>query len=268
MISRDCYDCYDCYDCDGPWLVPQAKHAIIKSMISRESTWHPRYGVSPGYGSVVYNGLQEVFTATATAALESGAMPYAKGVIDNHFCFYVREDGMVWHRTEELPASARMLTVLALYYAYSADASFMLQHFDKARALADLLMARHAASLQYGQDDPRYGIPMGEDEALHADISLGELMLNEAQPRHWYASAAEFYRAAADIGAAWSAIGKTAQRADVASQARGVSRLGGGATRRLVDALGAAERALVDRGSLERAQRALCRPREGAVELV
>ena len=33
-----------------------------------------RYGVSPGYGSVVYNGRPETFLATASAALESGAM--------------------------------------------------------------------------------------------------------------------------------------------------------------------------------------------------
>ena len=35
----------------------QATHALVKSMISREGTWHPRYGVSPGYGSVVYREL-------------------------------------------------------------------------------------------------------------------------------------------------------------------------------------------------------------------
>ena len=94
---------------NGTWLALQATHALIKSMISRESTWHPRYavpwanpnpnpspnpdsnpnpspspspkptlaltryGVSPGYGSVVYNGRPETFLATASAALESGA---------------------------------------------------------------------------------------------------------------------------------------------------------------------------------------------------
>ena len=42
-----------------------------------------------------YNGLPETFIATATAALECGAMRYAAGVIDNQFSFYVRDDGMV-----------------------------------------------------------------------------------------------------------------------------------------------------------------------------
>ena len=52
------------------WLLAQATHAMIKSMISRESKWHPRYGVSPGYGSVVWNGVPDTLVATATAALE------------------------------------------------------------------------------------------------------------------------------------------------------------------------------------------------------
>ena len=54
-----------------------------------------RYGVKPGYGDIVHDGLLGVFTATATAALEWGAMPYAKGIIDNQFKHYVRESGMV-----------------------------------------------------------------------------------------------------------------------------------------------------------------------------
>ena len=74
---------------NGTWLAEQAEHAIVKAMITRESTWHPRYGISPGYGSVEYNGLPEVFIATATAAIETGAMPFAAGVIDNWFTHYV-----------------------------------------------------------------------------------------------------------------------------------------------------------------------------------
>jgi hypothetical protein len=58
----------------------------------------PRYGVRPGYGNVDNDGLLPVFIATATAALEWGAMPYASGVIGNQFSFYVRADGTIWHR--------------------------------------------------------------------------------------------------------------------------------------------------------------------------
>ena len=39
----------------------------------------PRYGVLPGYGITMQNGFEDVFTSTAMAAVEWGAMPYAKG---------------------------------------------------------------------------------------------------------------------------------------------------------------------------------------------
>ena len=113
-------------------------------MIVRQNIWHPRYGIMPGFGAMSYNGLLDVFTATATAALEYGALPYAAGIIDNHFKFYVRDDGMVWHQSQELPATARMLTVLANAYQYGGNGSLVLQHFEKAKAAALLLIARHA----------------------------------------------------------------------------------------------------------------------------
>ena len=56
---------------NGTWLKNQALHAIVRSMITRQNTWEPRYGVCPGYGSSSYHGLQDVFTTTATAASES-----------------------------------------------------------------------------------------------------------------------------------------------------------------------------------------------------
>jgi hypothetical protein len=127
---------------NGTWLELQARQTIVRSMISRENTWHPRYGVNPGYGDIKHDGLLSVFTATATAALEYGAMVYAKGVIDNQFKYYVRDDGMVWYRATELPATARMLTILALYHSYSnSDDAFLLQHFSKAQSLARLLVS-------------------------------------------------------------------------------------------------------------------------------
>ena len=63
------------------------------------------------------HGVPDVFTSTATAALEMGALVYAKGVIDNQFRHYVRADGMINHRGMQVPASCRILTILALYWA-------------------------------------------------------------------------------------------------------------------------------------------------------
>ena len=128
-------------------------------------------------------------------------MPYAKGVIANWFSYYVRDDGMIWHKAAELPASARTLTKLALYHSYSGDdGSFALSYFLKAKALADILIGRHAASLQYSPADPRFGIPVGGDDALHPETPLTALQGHSAFPLHWYSSAAELYRAAQEIG--------------------------------------------------------------------
>lgn len=70
--------------------------------------------------------------------------------------------GLINYRAEEIAQQARMLTILALYYSYSDngadDVAFMLEQFDKAKAIADLLIARRQTSLQYGKSDPRYGM--------------------------------------------------------------------------------------------------------------
>ena len=43
-------------------------------------------------------------------------MRYAEGVIDNHFRYYVRDDGMAWHRAEELgPSCMLRFNLLANY---------------------------------------------------------------------------------------------------------------------------------------------------------
>jgi hypothetical protein len=150
---------------NGTYLKTQAVHSIVRSMISRQDTWHPRYGTNPGFGEDATGGLADVFTSTATAALEMGAMAYARGVIDNGFRFYVRSDGMVAHRGMALPASCRMLTVLALYHSYSGgDEAFLLSHFEKAKALAGWLAYRRSLSLGFDASDARFGIPQARSE--------------------------------------------------------------------------------------------------------
>ena len=44
--------------------------------------------------------------SAATAALEWGAIPYATGVLDNWWKYYVRDNGMVTYRAEEVRAHA------------------------------------------------------------------------------------------------------------------------------------------------------------------
>lgn len=132
---------------NGSWLAQQGLFSIVRSMISRDNTWHPRYGVLPGYGISLQDGFQDVFTSTATAALEWGAIPYAKGVIDNWLQYYIRDSGMVTYRAEELAQSGRMLTIFALYVSYTGDTDLMIEHFSRARALAQWLLYRFEQSV-------------------------------------------------------------------------------------------------------------------------
>ena len=80
---------------NGTMLWTQARHNLLRGMLTWHDTWGPRYGVLPGYGIAMQNGFQDTFTATATAAVEWGALPYARGVIDNWLRYYVRDNGMV-----------------------------------------------------------------------------------------------------------------------------------------------------------------------------
>ena len=94
------------------------------------------------------------------AALEIGAMPYSRGLLNNQFNNYVRDDGLINYRAEEVAQSGRILTILATFYSYSDDkadaAAFLLTHFPRAKAMADWLIARRTSSLEHGTDDPRY----------------------------------------------------------------------------------------------------------------
>ena len=53
--------------------------------------------------------------STAAAAIEVGALPYARGVLDNWLRYYVRSNGGISYRAEETPLSARMLTLFVSY---------------------------------------------------------------------------------------------------------------------------------------------------------
>ena len=116
----------------------------------------------------------------------------------------------VWHRAEELPASARMLTLLALYHDYAGGddgGAFALRHFFKARALARLLLTRRAASLRHGPADARYGLPVGDCDARAFSSPLAELTKHRGDaPSHWCASAARLYRALQPLATTYSPL--------------------------------------------------------------
>ena len=202
---------------NGTWLAQQARFAIVRSMISRDDTWHPRYGVIPGYGITLQDGFEDTFTATATGAVEWGSLPYARGVIDNWLRYYVRDNGMVTYRAEELAQSGRMLTIFALYVGVSGDEALMIEHFGKARALARWLLYRYEMSLQWAEGDPRRGIVAGGDEGdgfVAFYESYGDMTLE-----HKYSCTSNTYRGFVDIGELWQRLGAKTGRADLTAHA-------------------------------------------------
>ena len=99
-------------------------------MVTRSERVWPRYGTSPGYEQpgVGANGFQEIFTSSMMAALEWGAFMYARDVLDNWLTFYQLPQGSVLYRGLEMAQQGRMLTVTAMYYRYTRDASPLLDH--------------------------------------------------------------------------------------------------------------------------------------------
>lgn len=159
-----------------------------------------------------------MFTATVDAALETGAIPYATGLVRYQLEHYIRDDGMVHFHATELPAMARMLTTLANFFDVTGDADgLLLGHFGRISASAELLLDRRAASLVFPVGDPRRGIPAGSD-AL--DEYTPALRNHDVSPKHWFAAAAEAHRAFSELGRVWRVIGAAAHRADI--EAHGV----------------------------------------------
>ena len=153
-------------------------------------------------------------TGIAMAALEWGGSDYAKGFIDQEYRHYIRSDGTINYRANEIAQMARMLTILALCRSYDiCDDEFILSHFEKAKALAGVLSGLRDTGLRYEKQDPRYGLLAGLDEGddfVHVYSHQGETI-------HWYAHAAETYRAFTDMGEVWDAVGRRTGRADVAT---------------------------------------------------
>lgn len=121
----------------------------------------------------------------------------------------------------ELPATSRVLTVLALCYSYSeGNHSLALRHFVAAKALAEWLMHRRSLSLNYSAADPRYGIPQGDAESINYLQYTGHSSANtgptrDIRPLHFLSSAAEMVRAFEDLGRVWQLVGNATSRRDV-----------------------------------------------------
>ena len=154
-------------DTDGRMLQDFAVHSVIKDMITRRGTIHPKYGVVPQtYGMVGAGGFQAIFVDTLTMALELGAFKYAEAVLDNHMSVFVRRGGSVMYRGLQMQSQGRTLTLLALYHSYTGDPTgLLLKHYNKTAGIIEMLNKRRARALLLPKSDYAWGMPTGNDEA-------------------------------------------------------------------------------------------------------
>ena len=178
-----------------------------QDMITRTQTVWPRYGTNPGYEQpgVGAHGFQEICTSSLATALEWGMFEYAKGVLDNYLSYFVRSRGRVLYRGLEMSQLGRLLVLTAEYYFYTGDETMLLRHQDKLRGIAEHLYHRRQMALeQYpAADDPRHGMPTGNDEA---DMFIYSVLLDAKTELAFISIAAEMWRGFRDLGDAIASI--------------------------------------------------------------
>ena len=202
---------------DGAVLVDQAKHSLLRDMITRVDTWFPRYGITPGYGAPTNNGFQEVFTASLSGALELGAHAYARGVLENYLRYYLKQRGTIAYRGLEMAQSGRMLSLFAQYWRFTRDGEILLKYFDKIQGIVELLDGRRQRALAaHPVGDPLRGMPIGHDEAdLFVTWAAENPSGNHTTELPFFSIASEYWRGLVDLGAAWKELGGVAGNATV-----------------------------------------------------
>ncbi|KAJ9460787.1 hypothetical protein DIPPA_18222, partial [Diplonema papillatum] len=186
-----------------PVLHDQAVHSLIRDMVTRAEVVWPKYGLcgDPGgcnYGDPHNNGFPEIFVASMTAALEWGLFDYAKGVLNNYLNYYVRAGGGINYRGMEMALQGRIITCVALYYRFTGDTAPIVSYHDKIAGIANLLVSRIHTARTLPQNDTKYGMPIGNDEA---DLFNTDVGLNAGKTElPFYSIAAEAIRGLLEIG--------------------------------------------------------------------
>ena len=57
-----------------------ARHSVVRMMITRRDTYHPRYGAPPLYYASCCDGFQDVYVADMGVALEWGLLQWAHDI--------------------------------------------------------------------------------------------------------------------------------------------------------------------------------------------
>lgn len=186
-------------------LPDRVRHGIALEMITRNGA-RPRYGiVDRAYGGAEHDGFQDTLTTSVECMLEWGLFDLARRYLDDYLTRVVRDDGSLDYRGPEIGQYGRMLTLVAQYVAYTADAGLAIRHERKVEAITRILLDRRRRGLRLSPDDPGFGLIAGRHEA---DISFDSGSLGKYDyERPYFSNTAEGWRGLRDLGRMWKTIG-------------------------------------------------------------
>jgi hypothetical protein len=149
---------------NGLTLANQAKHSLIRNMITRDDFVWPVYGVSYNYMHSSAMGFQDTFVYDLDLSLEWGAFTWAKGILTNWLQHFAYDDGTIQYRGLEMSMQGRTLTLISKYYAYTRDSATIETYFDeKIVPIVTMLRMRRIAAKKLPNISASYGMPTGNE---------------------------------------------------------------------------------------------------------
>lgn len=182
-------------------LANQARHSLVRSIITRMGAW-PKYGVMDrNYGGFEHDGFQDTFNVDVTAMLAWGLNDLAHEYLDNYFGYFVRDDGTILYRGPQTGQYGRMLTVVADYYRHTGDSALLLKHRKRIEGVTRYLLKLREAGKTLPAADAARGLISGWCEA---DSVLEPEPERYVQP--YFSNSAEAVRGFGDLGSVWEQI--------------------------------------------------------------
>jgi hypothetical protein len=204
-------------DTPDAWVEDFSRHAMVLERVTRWAD-HPKYGVvERAYAGGEHDGFQDALTATVTCALEWGAFPAARKYLHYYLDHFVCLDGSLKYRGPEMGKYGVMLTCLAQYCDYTRDYSLLLEHDQKVKAIATVLVGRWEESRQLDSGDPAFGMIKGHHEADINFLTPNVNTLDYDQP--YLSNSAEAWRGLRDIASSWLWVGQVRKDAEMTERA-------------------------------------------------
>ena len=197
------------------WVADFCRHSLVLEMITRVGA-RPRYGATHFYSVPNQDGFQDTFNSSVNCYLEWGLFDTARSYLENYYDDFVRDDGSIDYRGPEIAQYGRMLTCLAQYYDFTADAELLIKYEQKIGGIVSILLSRRETALELSEDDPAYGMIAGWDEADTYDMPRS--MFDCERP--YFSNNTEAWRGFRDLGRTWVEIGEKLDRDDLVARGK------------------------------------------------